>query len=57
MTDDLVARGKAIAETREHDPPRGEYLGRLESWGLDVYDGSPKPWIDAWIKEQRDVSE
>jgi hypothetical protein len=53
-TDDWVARGKAIAESGKYDPDRrrGAFLGRLESWGLDVYEGSPQPWIDALIAER-----
>lgn len=47
MTDDLVARGKAIVESGKYAPPRGEYLGRIDHSGLDVYAGSPQPWIDA----------
>jgi hypothetical protein len=50
--DDLVARGKAIAESGKYTPPRGEYLGRLEASTLDVYEGSHQQWIDAWLDEQ-----
>jgi hypothetical protein len=47
-----IARGKAIGESGKHLPPRGEFLGRCEAWGLDVHEGSPQPWIDAWLSEQ-----
>jgi hypothetical protein len=46
-----AARGKAIAESGKHLPPKGAPLGRIEAWGLDVYEGSPQPWIDAWLAE------
>ena len=49
--DDLVARGKAIAESGKYAPRRGEFLGRIEAWGLDVYEGSPQGWKDALAKE------
>jgi hypothetical protein len=46
-----VARGRAIFESGKYAPKRGRFLGRLESWGLDVYEGSPQPWIDALNEE------
>ncbi len=49
--DDLVARGKAIAESGKHLPRKGAPLGRIEAWGLDVYEGSPQERIDAWLAE------
>jgi hypothetical protein len=49
---ELIARGKAIVESGKYAPPRGEHLGRLESCGLHVYEGSPQPWIDALHAEQ-----
>jgi hypothetical protein len=49
--DDWVARGKAIAESGKYVRPRGKHLGRIESWGLDVYDGSPQEWKDALLAE------
>jgi hypothetical protein len=52
MNGDWIARGKAIAESGKYLPPRGEYLGRIESWGLDVYQGSPREWIDALFAEE-----
>jgi hypothetical protein len=57
--DELIARGKAIAESGRYDPDRrrGELLGRLEAWGLDVYENSPQPWIDALIAERRAANE
>ena len=48
---DWAARGKAIAQSGRYLPPRGRLLGRIEAWGLDVYEGSSQPWIDAWIAE------
>jgi hypothetical protein len=45
------ARGKAIADSGKYAPPRGEYLGRVEHWGLDVYESSPQPWRDALCEE------
>ena len=52
MNDELIARGKAIVESGKYLPPRGEHLGRL--WGvLDVYEGSPQPWIDLLMQEDR----
>lgn len=53
MTDDLVAPGKAIAESGEYVPERGEYLGRIEAWGLDVYENSPEEWKTALRIEYR----
>jgi hypothetical protein len=47
-----VAKGKAIAESHRYAPQRGEFLGRLRSWGLDVYEGSPQEWIDALLAEK-----
>jgi hypothetical protein len=48
---DLIAKGKAIAESGKHLPPRGKHLGRIDYWGLDVYGGSPQEWIDALYAE------
>jgi hypothetical protein len=50
-TDEWIARGKAIAESGKHLPPRGEHLGTLYGC-LDVHEGSPQPWIDALIAER-----
>jgi hypothetical protein len=50
--DDLIAKGKAIADSGKYLPPRGRLLGRLKSWGLDVCEGSPQPWIDALMQER-----
>jgi hypothetical protein len=47
-----IARGKRILESGKYAPKRGKFLGRLESQGLDVYEGSPQPWIDALRAEQ-----
>jgi hypothetical protein len=49
---DEAAHGLTAAIAAPTDD-RGQFLGRLESWGLDVYEGSPQPWIDALIAEQR----
>jgi hypothetical protein len=49
--DDLTAKGKAIAESGNYLPARGELLGRIEAWCLDVYEGSPQEWIDALFAE------
>jgi hypothetical protein len=48
------AHGKEIAESGKYDPDRrrGAFLGRLESWGLDVYEGSPQKWIAALLAEK-----
>jgi hypothetical protein len=47
---ELIARGKAIAESGKYTP-RGAFLGRLQSWGLDVYEGSPQEWKNALFAE------
>jgi hypothetical protein len=59
MTDDYptthgewIRRGREIFESGKYAKPRGAFLGRLDSWGLDVYEGSPQPWIDALMAEQ-----
>jgi hypothetical protein len=49
---DFVALGKEIFESGKYAPKGGELLGRLDSWGLDIYERSPKEWIDAWVKEE-----
>lgn len=49
--DDLNARGKAIADSAKYLPPRGEYLGRIQAWGLDVHEGSPHEWKTALFAE------
>jgi hypothetical protein len=46
------ARGLAAAIAAPADD-RGAFLGRLESWGLDVYEGSPQEWKDALRQERR----
>jgi hypothetical protein len=51
VNDDLIARGRAIALSGKYLPPRGEFLGRLESWGLDVHEGSPQEWKNALLEE------
>ena len=48
-----IEHGKAIVESGRYAPKRGEYLGTIERWGLDVYEGSPQPWIDALFAEER----
>lgn len=57
MTGDLVARGRTIIASGRYAPPRGKYLGRLEFWGLDVYEGSPQAWIDALLAEAEQEAE
>jgi hypothetical protein len=47
-----IARGKRIAESGKYAPKRGQLIGRIEAWGLDVYEGSPRSWIDALRAEQ-----
>jgi hypothetical protein len=51
MTANDAARGRELTASGKHAPPRGEYLGRIETWGLDVFEGSPQPWIDALRQE------
>ncbi len=53
---ELIARGKAIAASGKYLRPRGEYLGRIEAWGLDVFEGSPQEWKNALHQEARDGS-
>jgi hypothetical protein len=48
---DWLARGKAIADSGKYAPQRGQYLGRIQAWGLDVYEGSPSSWKDALFAE------
>jgi hypothetical protein len=52
VTANDAARDKAIFESGKYTPPRGTYLSRIEAWGLDVYEGSPQPSIDALIGER-----
>lgn len=51
-----IARGKAIAASGRYVPPRGAFLGTLETWGLDVFDGSPPEWKSALLAEIRDAA-
>jgi hypothetical protein len=51
MTANDAERGKQIANSGKYAPPQGAYLGRIESWGLDVYEGSPESWKDALLDE------
>jgi hypothetical protein len=46
-------RGRRIVESGKYAPPLGKYLGRIEYWGLDVFEGSPQPWKDALAEEVR----
>jgi hypothetical protein len=57
MSDDLIAKGEAIAESGKYLPPRGEYLATIAARGLDVYEGSPQAWKDALREEARDGSQ
>jgi hypothetical protein len=50
-TEDWVARGNALIESGKYASPRGAYLGRIEHWGIDVYQGSPEEWKDALLAE------
>jgi hypothetical protein len=54
MSDDLIAKGKALAQSGKYLPSRGELLGRIEAWGLDVYEGSPQEWKEALFAEESD---
>jgi hypothetical protein len=51
-TADLIARGETICRSGKHAPPRGHYLGTIEYWRLDVYEGSPQQGQDALRAEQ-----
>ena len=44
-------RGKQIAESGMYEPPRGEYLGTIDLWGVDVYENAPREWIDTLFAE------
>lgn len=44
--------GAQIVKSGKYAPPRGELLGRIEAWGLDVYEGSPREWRDALMGEE-----
>jgi hypothetical protein len=44
-------RGRRIVESGKYAPPLGEYLGRIEHWGIDVYENSPQQWKDALREE------
>jgi hypothetical protein len=46
-------RGRRIVESGAYAPPLGKYLGRIDAWGLDVFENSPQPWIDALLDEYR----
>jgi hypothetical protein len=48
-----IRRGRQIFESGKYAPKRGEFLGRIESWGLDVFEGSPESWKDALRHERR----
>jgi hypothetical protein len=52
MSDDWITKGEAISESGKYLPDRGEFLGRIQAWGLDVYEGSPTEWIAALIAER-----
>ena len=51
MSSDDIARGEAIARSGKYAPPRGQYLGAIEQWGLPVYEGSPQEWKDALVAQ------
>jgi len=44
-------RGRQLAESGLYEPLRGEYLGRIDAWGLNVYENSPREWIEV-LSEQ-----
>jgi hypothetical protein len=50
---ELMARGKELVDSGRYRPPRGRYLGRIELWGLDVYEGSPAEWRRVLVAEHR----
>ncbi|HKH51844.1 MAG TPA: hypothetical protein VKA77_08635 [Mycobacterium sp.] len=52
--DELIAKGKQVVESGRYAPKRGELLGRLELWGVDVYEGSPQEWKTALAREIAD---
>jgi hypothetical protein len=47
-------RGRRIITSGKYAPERGEHLGTLQVWGLDVYEDSPQHWIDTLHTEQRE---
>ena len=51
MTAHNAERGKQIVDSGRHAPPRGEHLGTITHWGLDVYKNSPQAWKDALAAE------
>jgi len=46
-------RGRKIVEDGKYAPPLGKWLGRIEYWGLDVFENSPQPFKDALLTEFR----
>lgn len=52
MTNYDAAMGKRIVESGKYARPRGEFLGRIQAWGLDVFEGSPQEWIDTLMREE-----
>jgi hypothetical protein len=53
VSNDDIERGRTLFESGKYAKPLGKYLGRLESWGLDVFEGSPQAWKDELIAEYR----
>jgi hypothetical protein len=51
VTDNDIARGESLSRSGKYAPPRGDYLGTITHWGLDVYEGSPQEWKDALAQE------
>jgi hypothetical protein len=49
---DDIARGETICRSGKYAPPRGQLLGTITAWGLDVYEGSPQQWVAALHQEQ-----
>ena len=52
MIGDLAAQGKTIVDSGRYAPPRGELLGTITGWELDVYEGSPQQWKDTLYQDQ-----
>jgi hypothetical protein len=46
-----LRRGREIYASGKYAPKRGAFLGRIQAWGLDVYEGSPQTWKDALFAE------
>lgn len=49
--------GDAVVKSGKYLRPRGKLLGRIQLWGLDVYEGSPQQWKDSLYAEVFDAAE